>query len=378
MNESEPKSEKPKDERRFSQEQYDMLKRCSDKKDMTEWNEWRRKEHPEEDIWLQGRKFQGWWLKKANFMHGTYNGINYSGEVHLEGSIFEKAHLEEAEFFRAHLEGSRFQHAKARGTYFNEAHLENAKLSVAHLEDCNFAHAFLENADLVSSFLMGANFNKAKMRGCWVRCSVVDGASKFWKCQWVNRYSIHKRFTDFSGTALDNVIIDPGTKQLLEYNIRRLNWEEWYKKHPQLKLLVKTFWLMSDYGLSTGRIIITFFGLALIFANIYYNWGRIAPPGIVDYLFVDRNGVEVQSWLVPLRTLYFSIVTMTTLGFGDMYANAHSVWGHILLSVQVILGYVLLGALVTRFAVLFMAGGPAGKFADEKKDRNKTTEKIKN
>jgi hypothetical protein len=28
------------------------------------------------------------------------------------------------------------------------------------------------------------------------------------------------------------------------------------------------------------------------------------------------------------------------------------------------LGFVLLGALVTRFAVLFTAGGPAGKFAD--------------
>jgi hypothetical protein len=69
---------------------------------------------------------------------------------------------------------------------------------------------------------------------------------------------------------------------------------------------------------------------------------------------------------------------MTTLGFGDMYANAHSVWGHILLSVQVILGYVLLGALVTRFAVLFTAGGPAGKFVNEKKNRNKTAKKIKN
>jgi hypothetical protein len=60
---------------------------------------------------------------------------------------------------------------------------------------------------------------------------------------------------------------------------------------------------------------------------------------------------------------------MTTLGFGDMYASAHSlfrgIFGHILLAFQVTLGYVLLGALVTRFAVLFTAGGPAGKFADE-------------
>jgi hypothetical protein len=37
--------------------------------------------------------------------------------------------------------------------------------------------------------------------------------------------------------------------------------------------------------------------------------------------------------------------------------------------VQVILVYALLGTLVTRFAVLFMAGGPAGKFANEQEDK---------
>jgi hypothetical protein len=40
-------------------------------------------------------------------------------------------------------------------------------------------------------------------------------------------------------------------------------------------------------------------------------------------------------------------------------------------TLQVIWGYVLLGALVTRFAVLFTAGGPAGRFADEKKEKDK-------
>ena len=117
--------------------------------------------------------------------------------------------------------------------------------------------------------------------------------------------------------------------------------------------------------MSTERIAFVFFGLALVFANIYYHWARLAPPGIVENLFVDRNGVDVQWWLVPLRTLYFSIVTQTTLGFGDMYARAQSIWGYILLSLQVILGYVLLGALVTRFAVLFTAGGPAGEFTEK-------------
>ena len=70
------------------------------------------------------------------------------------------------------------------------------------------------------------------------------------------------------------------------------------------------------------------------------------------------------------HAVYFSVVTMTTLGFGDIAANPDSWIGQTLLMVQVILGYVLLGALITRFAVLFTAGGPAGKFADEKKEND--------
>jgi hypothetical protein len=71
------------------------------------------------------------------------------------------------------------------------------------------------------------------------------------------------------------------------------------------------------------------------------------------------------------HALYFSVVTMTTLGFGDTSANPDNWAGRILLMVQVILDYVLLSVLVTRFAVLFMAGGPAGKFADEKEKEDK-------
>ena len=66
-----------------------------------------------------------------------------------------------------------------------------------------------------------------------------------------------------------------------------------------------------------------------------------------------------------VHALYFSVVTMTTLGFGDIAANPDSWQGQVLLMVQVIFGYVLLGALVTRFAVLFTSGGPAGNFAEE-------------
>jgi hypothetical protein len=52
---------------------------------------------------------------------------------------------------------------------------------------------------------------------------------------------------------------------------------------------------------------------------------------------------------------------MTTLGFGDLYALDSSYLGHVLLMLQVIFGYVILGALVTRLGILFTSEAPAAR-----------------
>ena len=86
----------------------------------------------------------------------------------------------------------------------------------------------------------------------------------------------------------------------------------------------------------------------------------------------DKLERALEWWNDSQFHLLFA-VRSPELGFGDMYANAQSLvrglFGHTLLAFQVILGYVLLGALITRFAVLFTAGGPAGKFADDKRQK---------
>ncbi len=325
MDESKSKKENRNgEERRFDPEllkkglrcdldQYEMLLRCAEKKDITEWNEWREK-NPKEDIFL-------------------------------EGTILDGAYLEGVD-----LEGSWL-----KGATLTDTHLKGACLKNSNLKYSIFRRAHLEHADLTSANLQGSRF-----LGAYVDCLTL-----LW-------YIEVDRNTDFRGVSLSTARIASTRRQLLEYNERWMRWEDWYKEHPTLKWLVKPFWLMSDYGLSTARIIACFLILAVVFASIFYLWGLIAPPGILDYLFVDGNGVKVASWLIPIRAIHFSVVVMT-VGFTNMHANAHSVWAHILVSFQMILGFVLLGALVTRFAILFTAGGPAGKFADDKKNKIRNT-----
>ena len=348
MTEPNAQNEKPRGERRLDpelhkkglrcdQDQLDMLKRCSDKKDMTEWREWRNK-NLNEEILLEGADFSHWAMKKVNLMQ-----------------YVKKVSLKRANFVDADLEESLFMHSDLDGADFEDATLSGALLSCASLKGANFI------------------------------LTHVDGITCFWNCKVDHN-------TDFSGVPLDVARIDPATKQLLEYNIRRMNWEDWYWKSQDRNVLkklksrketwlracrvmnrliltspVRLFWLISDYGLRTWRIIFTFFGLAFGFGLVYWLFPSSV---IVNGTVGDIRGL----W----HALYFSVVTMTTLGFGDIAANPDSWVGQTLLMVQVILGYVLLGALVTRFAVLFTAGGPAGTFAKDRgqktDDRNQKTD----
>jgi len=357
MNESNSKPEKSQDERRYDPEllkkglhcdldQYEMLKQCSEKKDMTEWNQW-RSHYPTQDVLLEGADFKECWLRGV-FLN-TRGSSHFSGEVHLEGANLSHAHLTDANF-----ECSRMESAQLYA-----ADLTRSRFWLAHLEGAFLNGACLEEAQLNSSYLKSAIFYRARVKGAKFTAAIVDSGTSFWGLK-INRHHGNCKGTNFTGVGLRTVRIDPGTKQLIEYNIRRMNWEDWYKKHFWLKWLVKPFWWISDYGLRTWRTIVTFFLLAFLFALIYWLW-----PSCV---MVNREVGDVRGlW----HALYFSVVTMTTLGFGDIAANPDSWAGQTLLMVQVILGYVLLGALVTRFAVLFTAGGPAGKFADEKEEDKK-------
>ncbi len=435
----------------YNDEQYQILLGCSQKQDLTDWNQWRQ-QHRNAQILLEGAELKGTylkganlencWLKDADLREANLQGANLNESnlesAHLSGANLSRAYfyhanlncaylntadLEGADLTEASLKGaymrganlrnsnlrasrarradllqSRLEHANLedadwRGADLSNSHLENAHLVRTNLQDANLSGAHLQGADLTRAHLEHANLIYAHLQNTLIQHThleraflveahlenarfqqaIVDASTMIWRCC-VNRHS------DFRGVGLESIRIDTGTKQLLQYNIRRMNWEDWYQnQHRLVRLAVSQFWQISDYGLSTQKIMSTFFKWTLIFGVIYYVWGAVDfyllgvkdHPGIVSELFVLSGTKEaVSALLVPFRALYFSVVTMTTLGFGDMYANAHSFWrgffGSVLLVLQVILGYVLLGALVTRFAVLFTAGGPAAKFTDEK------------
>jgi len=371
---SENNQSKENQNRQFDEDQYKMLIRCSEKKDITEWNEW-WKDNKEVDILLEGADLSHTHLKDGDLSGAYLKGANLSWanlerallpEAHLEGADLSYAHLEYTFLSDAHLESAILSQAHLEGNYLWRIHLEGADLRHAYMKEVDFSDAHLEGANLSRVHLEGADLSQAHLEDSIFLNAILDNKTLLWDC------TINEE-TDFTGTGLDSARVEPRLKVALQGNIRRKQWQEWYKegskfKQQYKKLIVKPFWWVSDYGRSTSRIIGCFFVMSIMFALFYYLFGLMDGQGIVANLFtVDQSfgeyvvPVPISSHIIPIRAIYFSIVTMTTLGFGDMYAQANSYLGHILLTIQVLLGYVLLGALVTRFAILFTSSGPEKK-----------------
>ncbi len=298
---------------RCDEKQLDLIRKCIEKEDATEWNRW-RENNPDTAIWLQGAK------------------LSSVGKRALLRSI--------------NLNGANLSRAKLPGAVLVQADLRNAVLVGTDLRRSILVNANMHGAQMLESDLRGSNLRESDLRNTQCAYSKVDEETMLL----TDKIS---RSTDFTGVALESIRVDPGLKQLLQYNTRRQRWESWYADHPVLAPITRLFWLMCDYGRSTWRIVITFTLLVVLFALMY----TLFPSSLTAVWASGQNPTFSFGY-----SLYFSIVTMTTLGFGDVYAAPNSALGQILLSSQVILGYILLGALITRFAVLFTAGGPSAPF----------------
>jgi uncharacterized protein YjbI with pentapeptide repeats len=109
------------------------------------------------------------------------------------------------------------------------------------------------------------------------------------------------------------------------------------KKNPCLYFL---WWLFADCGRSLLKWALWSLGIAILFALLY--WIVIPCFEFTNPKFAGSQVTDFWSYL------YFSFVTFTTLGFGDI-VGIHWV-SKLFVTIEVIAGYVMLGGLISIFA----------------------------
>src|SRR5437868_3155888 len=203
------------------------------------------------------------------------------------------------------------EEASLIGAALSEANLSNAKLRGADLRGANLRGANLKETDVSDIKYLDRNHDQRFLT--WVYpCAIMRG-----KYQGIRVASCYGKAT-FKRDAQDQDFLDTLEKQ----------WEETWR-----------MWLFRAWGIiDYGRSMFGVFLLALIIVlgfGLTYHF----HPDLISYRSHSQT---------PFSPFYFSIVTFTTLGFGDVTPNG--VGGEMIVSLQVISGYLTLGLLIAILA----------------------------
>lgn len=282
-------------------------------------------------------------LSRYDFSYASLNGCNFFG-TNFSYSICHDTHMEQTTLDECEFLGSDMTHANLNectakqcgfgGTDLSHASLINADLTEAafshstlihadlrasnltraRLTEADLSHAILTRAnlsesDLKNSRVAGTTFELADMKGCR-----VSGIKSFKKASWIG---VDIRDLDFRGA----------------YLVRRYIADENYlfefKSKSRMNHLIYLVWrATSDCGRSLSRWFFCLLLATLTFSAIYT---------MVEIDYGDYKTV--------FSPLYFSIVTLTTLGYGD--AVPMSIPAQIFVTLQAISGYMGLGGLLS-------------------------------
>ncbi len=222
---------------------------------------------------------------------------------------FGGADLSHASMINADLSDATLSRSKLVHSDLRAANLKNARASEADLSSAIFTRAKLLNSDLKKSNVNGTNFELADMQGCRLL-----GIKNFKKAKWVGA---DIRGLDLRGAYLVRRYI-ADENYLYEFQVSS-------RYHRAIYLL---WWASSDCGRSLFRWFVWLFVATLMFAGIY-----------------TQVGIDFGEHATAFSPIYFSFVTLTTLGYGD--AVPSSLTAQVFVTLQAISGYMGLGGLLS-------------------------------
>ncbi|MFH1845355.1 MAG: pentapeptide repeat-containing protein [bacterium] len=295
---------------------------------------------------LTGADLSGADLSNADLSDTILTGANLANTrffgANLSRALLNSANLFNAEFSGANLTEANLEDAEARQAGFGMANLQRARLSRANLNDSTISLANLPGADLANvslkrarireTKLQGANLNSADLRSAQLSLSQVRGASfkdadlRDARIRMIEDY----QHAEWIGCDVRDVNFAGG--YMLRRFIMDQNYLMEYRQSSRGAQILYYPWLIScDCGRSLGRWCFWIMVLTVIYGGIFKLGG------------VDFGNYE--TWFSPY---YFSIVTLTTLGYGDVVPS--NLTGQIIAASEVFLGYLMLGGLLSIFS----------------------------
>lgn len=268
-------------------------------------------------------------LQSANLKKSVLDHAEVS-HAQMRNAALYKASLVDAILLEADLQGADLSSADCRGADFRGVNLRGANLSGANLRHANFSHADLSGTDLSGADVTGAKFHFAKIADANVT-HIRYGTFRDMVGLYYGLHGVDQTFgnAQFVRDAKDQDYIDSLFQAIQDKPpglVRRID------------LLLFHAWSLIDHGRSLAKVSYYAFLIAMLYGLIYLM------DMIYDWKIMDYSN-SAGTWFTPF---YYSVVTYTTLGYGDVTAN--SLFGEILVISEVIVGYFTLGLLLAILA----------------------------
>ncbi|MEA2003278.1 MAG: pentapeptide repeat-containing protein [Actinomycetota bacterium] len=256
-------------------------------------------------------------LVETTLEHAQVLGADLTGadltNAHAFSVMFGQSDLTDAVLFNPTMNDATFAHANLTGTDMRTANLEGARLRDANLTRTDFSRARMNGADLT-----GANVDHAIFRDADLSRSRVKVVTGYSSADWIG---IDILDADFAGAYMvRRTIMDQNYLYEFRHKNRLNAW------------IYKVWWVTSDCGRSFLRWELWTVATALLFA--------------LAYSFVD---IDYGPYETSLSPVYYSVVTMTTLGYGDALPASPS--AQLLAAGEAVIGHVMLGGMLSIFAI---------------------------
>jgi hypothetical protein len=214
------------------------------------------------------------------------------------------ADLSEANLSRANLADARFFQANLSGASLFKANLENANLNEANLENANLLGVRLENARLEHTYWGKILLQEKLARAAQKAGKKIEAQQLYGEAEEVARYltneSEKRRQYDVGGHFYQ-----------LERVMRRMQTRPFSGAWLWSKLVD----ILCGYGENASRVISFSLSVIITSAMFYFFLGVRDGKGML--IFNAANSMQ-DNVLFFLECLYFSVITFTTTGYGDI------------------------------------------------------------
>ncbi|MHC4706997.1 MAG: pentapeptide repeat-containing protein [Planctomycetota bacterium] len=315
----------------------------------------RLRDNPKERIPPAELNFKGVSLRGENLTGLNLIGANFV-EADLSEADLSGAHLFKADFSKASLVKAKLNDVELTGANLSEANLEDARaeragLGMATLKKTRMFNTVLTDATLTKTDLTEADLRHANLSRVRLREAVLYKAD----CTGADFRGADMSHSNFAGATMNNADMrDARLRQVKgyeeakwygvdirdinfagAYRLRRFVVDENYLKEfreaSKFNYMVYKIWsITSDCGRSLNLWCLWILGIVVLFSVLYAFCG-------IDY-------GEYDNWIGPF---YYSVVTITTLGYGDIVPATPV--ARIIAICEVCIGYILLGGLLSIF-----------------------------